>query len=156
MHSFLPEQDIDYTIVVVEQYDDLKFNRGKLFNAGYVETLKRNSKICCFIFHDVDLLPENQNHIYACSRSPRHMCVSVNTLRYNLMYRDLFGGVIAIRRDHFKLVNGFSNSYWGWGGEDDDMFVRITESNLNITRWEPDLSRYFMLSHKKEAANSER
>lgn len=27
----------------------------------------------------------------------------------------------------FKTVNGFSNSFWGWGGEDDDMSYRLVQ-----------------------------
>lgn len=31
----------------------------------------------------------------------------------------------------FKEVNGFSNSFWGWGGEDDDMSYRyLFESKI--------------------------
>ena len=30
----------------------------------------------------------------------------------------------------FKKVNGFSNQFWGWGGEDDDMSNRIRNKKL--------------------------
>lgn len=29
-----------------------------------------------------------------------------------------------IRPEHYFLVNGYSNLFWGWGGEDDDMGYR--------------------------------
>ena len=43
---------------------------------------------------------------------------------YRLPYASLFGGVSAITKDHFKKVNGYSNLFYGWGGEDDEMVVR--------------------------------
>lgn len=43
---------------------------------------------------------------------------------YSLPYTNIFGGVGAFTRQHFELVNGFSNKFWGWGGEDDDLFKR--------------------------------
>ena len=32
--------------------------------------------------------------------------------------------------DLFKKVNGYSNEYWGWGFEDDDLLMRLTEQNV--------------------------
>lgn len=43
---------------------------------------------------------------------------------FRLPYEDIFGGVSAMTLEQFTKVNGFSNKYWGWGGEDDDMFYR--------------------------------
>lgn len=41
-----------------------------------------------------------------------------------LRYSKYFGGVTALSREQFFKVNGFSNNYWGWGGEDDDLRLR--------------------------------
>ena len=44
--------------------------------------------------------------------------------------------------DQLTKVNGFSNQYWGWGGEDDDMFKRIDANKFKITRYKPTIARY--------------
>ncbi len=51
-HRFLQLQQIDYRIIIVEQSAQKKFNRGKLFNVGFVEAQKRFPSDC-YIFHDV-------------------------------------------------------------------------------------------------------
>lgn len=43
---------------------------------------------------------------------------------FRLPYAALFGGVSAMTVKQLRTVNGFSNSFWGWGGEDDDMSNR--------------------------------
>ena len=43
---------------------------------------------------------------------------------FRVPYEQIFGGVSALTPYQFEVVNGYSNEYWGWGGEDDDMFLR--------------------------------
>ena len=60
---------------------------------------------------------------------------------HRLPYDGLFGGVSAMSRDHFIKVNGFSNLFWGWGGEDDDMANRIKYRKLIISRYPATIAR---------------
>ena len=51
--------------------------------------------------------------------------VHVNVLCLNRpMYAGAFGGISDSSKEHFIKVNGFSNVYFGWGAEDDDMALR--------------------------------
>ncbi|XP_051154133.1 beta-1,4-N-acetylgalactosaminyltransferase bre-4-like [Leptopilina boulardi] len=155
LHPILLRQQIDYQIFIVEQEGTEPFNRAMLMNVGYVEALKERS-FDCFIFHDVDLLPEDDRNLYNCPEQPRHMSVAIDKFKYRLPYADLFGGVSALTKEHFQLVNGFSNVFSGWGGEDDDMANRIKTHGLRISRYPANIARYKMLNHKKEKANPKR
>lgn len=155
IHSFLQKQNIHYQIFVVEQTFNAEFNRGKLFNVGYREVTLR-SLAGCFIFHDVDLMPQNINNIYGCTSCPRHMSSSINVFNYELPYHTIFGGAIAMTRRQFHDINGFSNVFYGWGGEDDDMFNRVYYGGYRICRFQSYISRYTMLTHDKETPNENR
>jgi hypothetical protein len=72
IHPFLQQQQLDYTVIIVNQYQPEKFNRAALFNVGFIEALKLYP-FNCFIFHDVDLIPEDSRNIYKCVNQPRHM-----------------------------------------------------------------------------------
>ncbi|KAI5750175.1 hypothetical protein M8J76_013438 [Diaphorina citri] len=155
LHPMLVRQQIDYTIFIIEQEEGHPFNRASLFNVGYAEAIKIR-EFDCFIFHDVDLIPEDDRNLYTCPGMPRHMSVAVDSMNYRLPYASLFGGVCALNKEHFQLVNGFSNEYWGWGGEDDDMSNRVKAAGLQIIRYPPDIAKYSMLRHRKEKANPQR
>jgi len=155
MHSFLPRQQVDYGIFIVEQDGSGAFNRAMLLNVGAAEALK-SYDFQCFIFHDVDLLPEDDRNLYTCPVQPRHMSVAINNFLYRLPYDDIFGGVSAMTVDQFRQVNGFSNMFWGWGGEDDDMSNRLRQKKLYISRYPANIARYRMLKHNKDKANPDR
>ena len=78
MYNFLYcRQQVDYGIFIVEQDGAGAFNRAMLLNVGAAEALK-SYDFQCFIFHDVDLLPEDDRNLYTCPVQPRHMSVAIN------------------------------------------------------------------------------
>jgi hypothetical protein len=98
MHPFLQKQQLDYQIFLIEpvrkiyrmkktkfflifKIANITFNRALLFNIGYQEVMKHYAWEC-LIFHDVDLIPEDDRNIYSCPPEPRHMSVAVNTMNY--------------------------------------------------------------------------
>lgn len=82
MHTFLIKQPIEYQIFIVKQIPGQQFNRGALFNAGYVEAMKMEAWDC-FIFHDINLIPTNDNNFYTCAKqNPRHMSVAIDKSFY--------------------------------------------------------------------------
>jgi|LakMenEpi03Aug12_release.lakeMendotaPanAssembly.Ray.scaffolds.fasta_scaffold426520_1 hypothetical protein len=110
----------EYTIFVIEQtHDGRRFNRGKLLNIGYLMA----SGYTHFIFHDVDLLPSKELRTYYThpSKQPVHLASVWSRYNANSNY---FGGVVSFSAEAFEKINGFPNNYWGWGGEDDELYKR--------------------------------
>ncbi|CAF1433141.1 unnamed protein product [Rotaria sp. Silwood1] len=159
IHPFLQKQQLDYTIFVINQNGNDQFNRAALFNVGYLEAMKLYS-YDCFIFHDVDLLPEDLRNIYKCGDQPRHMSVAVDKFNYKLLYSTLFGGVTAFHLSDFIGTHGYPTVYWGWGGEDDDMYLRVVKKlKKSITRYPIEIARYKMIrthDHTSGKANPHR
>lgn len=156
MHPILQKQKLAYRIFVIEQNDSYPFNRAKLFNIGYHEsmtTYKQQHAFTCFVFHDVDLLAETDNNSYACVTSPRYMCPAINVFGYENFSPYSFGGVVGFTKEDFELVNGYSNKYWGWGSEDDDMFWRLYYSGKKVSCPTMEEGRYTMISHANEPRN---
>lgn len=154
MHPMLKRQLLDYRIMVIEQAGETPFNRAMLFNIGYKEALSFHD-FNCFVFHDVDLIPENDNNYYGCPTAPRHLSVAIDKFQYRLPYQALFGGAGAFRKEDFEKINGFSNQFWGWGGEDDDLYRRITAKGFKLTRPGMTVGRYKMLRINHQSAKAD-
>ena len=123
IESYLKGQD--YELIVVEQADDLPFNRGKLLNIGFRTALRKQ---CDYVvFHDIDMLPIDVDYSY--SEVPLHLATNFTNSKREI-FDTYFGGVTLFPVDLFKRVNGYSNEYWGWGFEDDDLLLRLTEQNV--------------------------
>ena len=83
IHPFLKRQNAYYGVYLVEPIRNLTFNKGISMNAGFVEAL-REDDYDCFIFHDVDLVPENDDNIYECDRQkPKLLAVAISAYGYS-------------------------------------------------------------------------
>ena len=101
IHPMLIKQQLHYRIYLVNQTDSNTFNRAMLMNIGFVEAMKDRNWTCA-IFHDVDLLPEDDRNLYSCPDQPRHLSVAVDKFKYRLPYKGIFGGATAVRADQFR------------------------------------------------------
>jgi hypothetical protein len=112
----------NYVIIIVEQDNGGLFNRGMLLNIGFLEAKKQG---CDYVvFHDVDMLPIDVDYSYA--DHPIHLATD------ELPFDSYFGGITLFPNNTFEKINGFSNLYWGWGFEDDDLRYRCIKNNVSF------------------------
>mmetsp|Transcript_135847 Transcript_135847/g.434632 ORF Transcript_135847/g.434632 Transcript_135847/m.434632 type:complete len:1300 (+) Transcript_135847:161-4060(+) len=123
----------DWTVYVVEQFDNDLFNRGYLFNVGFrdaMEHAKRSGKpYDCVVMHDIDILPEAVVD-YGWCLWPNQLSGEIECWSWSAPYPDNVGGVVSLSPAHWNQINGFSNEYDGWGGEDDDLYLRLKQNSL--------------------------
>ena len=116
--------DYNYIIYVIQQSDDnRKFNRGALLNVGF--RVAEDDGCNVFIFHDVDLLPSEELKEYYINppeSKPVHIAGVWDRYGKN---PDYFGGIVVFNKTMFNKINGYPNNFWGWGGEDDELYKRV-------------------------------
>ncbi|RNA26836.1 Beta-1-4-N-acetylgalactosaminyltransferase bre-4 [Brachionus plicatilis] len=177
LHPFLQRQYLHYSILVIEQsnlFDN--FNKGRLYNTAFEHLAQayppKDAKlnklnVRCLIFQDVDLIPESDFNIYGCGdeKMPRHLSLSIrksisdhkpkDNYTQNL-YELLVGGVLSITPNVYSKINGFSNEFWNWGGEDDDFAIRMLVNDVCVTRPKAEHALYKMSYHKPSKRNPSR
>jgi hypothetical protein len=121
-------KDIDYELIIVEQDDAKIFNRGKLLNIGFIEAKKL--KCDYVVFHDVDMIPVDVDYSY--TEHPIHIATNFIPNDKRIVFDEYFGGVTLFPMNVFESINGFSNEYWGWGFEDDDLLYRCIINNVDL------------------------
>ena len=131
---------IEYEILIVEQEDGKPFNRGKLLNIGAIQC--HTASYYCF--HDVDMLPMISDYSYV--STPTHLAAEAEQFGFKLPYQGYFGGVTLFDKHSFIKVNGYSNDYWGWGAEDDDVMFRCLVNDVRPSRKN---GKYRSLDHNR-------
>jgi hypothetical protein len=146
LNEFIPHMQeflkgLPYHLCIVEQMPAKPFNRGMLLNIGFFLVKNECDYVC---FHDVDMLPVLADYSYP--ETPTHLATRVEQFDYGMPYPEYLGGVTLFNRGDFEKINGYSNGYWGWGLEDDDLRRRCESADLTIASRE---GIFHSLSHAR-------
>lgn len=133
---------------VMEQADGEPFNRGAMLNLGVQEAEKRLGKHAIIALHDVDMLPAPSVDYTKLEAEFVHLATCVSQFKNRMPYPDYFGGVVLTTVQSMLSIGGFPMDFWGWGGEDDALLLRVKASGLGMKRrWN---SYFVSLSHERE------
>jgi len=138
MISFLSDMGISAHVWVIEQADDLPFNRGQLLNIGFLES-RSSSEYAAY--HDIDHLPGDAMD-YSFFRGVTELHP------YQDGYAMSCGGVTVIDHESFSKINGYGTQFWGWGGEDDSLCARISRNKVPWRTQEGSANNWVGLRHK--------
>jgi len=128
--KYLESKGIDYCMYFGHQVDDKLFNRGAMKNVAAEWAFKEG---CDYVvWHDIDMIPEEGGGAdYSFPKdAPRHIATQISQMDYRLKYHEYFGGAVLFSKEHLEKTNGYSNDYWDWGMEDDDLFWRCHKEGL--------------------------
>lgn len=129
----------DFSLYVMEQADNDHFNRGFLFNAGLTLLHQQMPATHCVVLHDVDLVPRYNNDNggdvsgivpYTDCSKPIQLGSELEHFNWTAPYSSSCGGITSMHTVDWWTINGMSNDYEGWGGEDDDLYHRLLRNHL--------------------------
>lgn len=122
LSAHLNSKGIDHGFYVAHQVDDKLFNRGAMKNIAAKHAFEDG---CDYIaWHDVDMIPNEDCDYSYPAEKPVHISTQLSKYNYGMSYPEYFGGVILFTKEQVEKTNGYSNEYWDWGMEDDDLFWR--------------------------------
>jgi hypothetical protein len=121
--------------IITQKADDLKFNIGKLKNIGFIEACKRK-QYNNIVFTDIDMIANIELLPLLCRVPKTIMSLAYQGTRYVLpgdkSIKPFLGGMINISVENFKKINGYPNNFFGWGGEDDSLILRVHDALGNV------------------------
>nr|VZI03311.1 unnamed protein product [Spirometra erinaceieuropaei] len=139
----IPNQHIIELLKLYWQFDKQhgseSLNRAKLFNVAVREIRQSGFDdqlhgIDCFLLHDVDKLPASPTAVYECGQNVKQLATTFRSPDKIKRHYDEFVGVAtAFRWEHVEKINGASNMFYGWGGED-DLWYRLWSNGITVDR----------------------
>ena len=132
LSKFLKNKGIEHSFYFAHQCDEKLFNRGAMKNIAAKHAFEDG---CDYIvWHDIDMIPLNDECDYSYPNdNPKHIAVNLSKYEYTLAYDQYFGGAVLFTKEQVEKTNGYSNDYWDWGMEDDDLFWRCYYEGMSTS-----------------------
>lgn len=133
MAAACAKRGVRWTVFVMEQppsnVDARLFNRGALLNVGAAMAMQAGFNV--LVSHDVDLVPQPGVGLEAqYTTAPVDAPIHLGCAWGEYTYPGYVGGVLSVHSGHFAAANGYPNTCWGWGGEDDRLRWRLTAAGV--------------------------
>jgi len=123
---FFEDRNVEYKIVISEQNNDKKFNRGLLLNAAFLES----EKIFTFSKKYIHM---NTDYKFNLSKDfPREFFNVKGFLDLHRLPLPVLGAACVFDPESYIQINGFPNDLEGWGGDDWAIYNRIMRRNINL------------------------
>jgi hypothetical protein len=127
VNNYFTKYKINYKIIICEQNNENKFNRGILLNIGFIEANKMFDVPKKYIHMNVDYFI-NSNMPF-----PREL-LDFETGVLDIHRppgMDVLGAACCFDRESYERMNGFPNNHFGWGADDFCAFRRIRTTGVN-------------------------
>jgi hypothetical protein len=127
VNTYFTKHNVEYKIIVCEQNNENKFNRGQLLNIGFIEANKMFDVPKKYIHMNVDYFI-NSNMPF-----PQELLDFESGVLdiYQPYPFSVLGAACCFDYDSYVTINGFPNNLFGWGGDDGAALKRIKKTNVH-------------------------
>lgn len=116
--KYLFNRGIEHKVFLCEQKNDKLFNRSKSINVAFTLALE-DYRPDYIVVSDIDFVPLNVDYAWK---------------NFAEVWFGNAGGVKVLASD-FILVNGFNNTFAGWGYEDSEFWDRLDTFSIHPQEW---------------------
>lgn len=132
--EYINKQNIEFIIVICEQGDNQRFNRGKVLNCGVDYLMKNNIGFSYVCFHDVDNIPVDKVD-YSYSDVPVHIATEIQQFGWALPYPNFYSIANILTKENLVKTNSYP-SIFGYGMDDDSLLFRVKYVGYELIRRE--------------------
>lgn len=124
---YFTKNKVDFKMVICEQNNDVKFNRGILLNIGFIESEKK------FAFE------KKYMHLNVDYNLDINVAFPQKIMAHQKGFLDLYrpplpvlGAACVFDTNSYLQCNGFPNDLYGWGGDDWAIYNRIVQHKIPL------------------------